>query len=102
MFITPFNRIDSIQQLEQLNQGNQNKIEQNSSDFRSIFSEAVSNVVETENDLAKEQYLFATGQSEDTHSLGIASTKAQISVDLLVTLRNKALDSYNELMRISL
>jgi len=59
-------------------------------------------VVDSETDLAREQYLFATGQSEDTHSLGIASSKAQISVDLLVTLRNKALESYNELMRINL
>ena len=102
MFITPLNKIDSVQQLGQINAGNTINTEKSQSDFRSIFSEAVSNVVETEDNLAKEQYLFATGQSQDTHSLGIASSKAQISVDLLVTLRNKALDSYNELMRINL
>lgn len=99
MSITPINRLEPMQLLDQLNTNDKTKSSQ--SDFRSIFSEAVSNVVETEDDLAKEQYLFATGQSEDTHSLGIASTKAQISVDLLVTLRNKALDSYNELMRLN-
>jgi len=97
MFIKPINQIDSVNQLN-----NVNKQENKSNDFRNIFNEAINNVKETENILAKEQYLFATGQSQDTHSLGIAATKAQISVELLVTLRNKALESYNEIMRINM
>ncbi|HCR83117.1 MAG TPA: flagellar hook-basal body complex protein FliE, partial [Lachnospiraceae bacterium] len=32
----------------------------------------------------------------------IAASEAQLSVDMLVQLRNKAIESYNELMRISL
>ncbi|WMI81431.1 flagellar hook-basal body complex protein FliE [Anaerotignum sp. MB30-C6] len=100
MEISSLNRLDPIQLLEQANVSNKGQDKQY--DFRNIFSEAVSNVVETDKALAKEQYLFATGQSEDTHSLGFAASKAQISVDLLVTLRNKALESYNELMRINL
>ncbi len=97
MFIKPINHVDSINQLN-----NVNKQENKSTDFRNIFNEAINNVKESENILAKEQYLFATGQSQDTHSLGIAATKAQISVELLVTLRNKALESYNEIMRINM
>ncbi|WP_352399549.1 flagellar hook-basal body complex protein FliE [Anaerotignum sp.] len=100
MSMTPLNRLEPMQLLDQTNASS--KMKTNQYDFRNIFSEAVTNVVESENNLAKEQYLFASGQNEDTHSLGIAATKAQISVDLLVTLRNKALESYNELMRISL
>ena len=97
MFIKPINQIDSVNQLN-----NVNKQENKSNDFRNIFNEAINNVKETENILAKEQYLFATGQSQDKHSLGIAATRAQISVELLVTLRNKALESYNEIMRINM
>ena len=97
MFIKPINHVDSINQLN-----NVNKQENKSTDFRNIFNEAINNVKESEHILAKEQYLFATGQSQDTHSLGIAATKAQISVELLVTLRNKALESYNEIMRINM
>lgn len=100
MAMTPINGLDPIQLLNQTNKNNKTNTSQD--DFRNVFSQAISNVVESENNLAKEQYLFAAGQNEDTHSLGIAATKAQISVDLLVTLRNKALDSYNELMRINL
>ncbi|WP_304507333.1 flagellar hook-basal body complex protein FliE [Anaerotignum sp.] len=100
MAIIPLNRLEPLQLMDQINS---NKTTQNNQyDFRNIFAEAASNVVDSEDVLAKEQYLFATGQSEDTHSLGIAATQAQISVDLLVNLRNKALDSYNELMRLNL
>ena len=98
MFINPMNPIDSINQLNTLENKNQKN---KTNDFRNIFNEAINNVKETESTLENEQYLFATGQSQDTHSLGIAATKAQISVELLVTLRNKALESYNEIMRTS-
>lgn len=70
--------------------------------FRGIFQEAVNNVTETERDLVDKQYLLATGQIEDAHSVMIAASEAQMAVDLLVSLRNKAMESYNELMRISL
>ena len=56
----------------------------------------------TEQELTNQQYLLATGQVEDAHTVMIAASQAQVAVDMLVQLRNKALDSYNELMRISL
>lgn len=70
--------------------------------FQGIFQEAVQNVKETEADLVNKQYLLATGQIDDAHSVLTASSEAQLAVDMLVSLRNKAMDSYNELMRISL
>ena len=66
------------------------------------FREAIDNVTSTENDLVNKQYLLATGQLEDAHSVMVASSQAQLAVDMLVSLRNKAMESYNELMRISL
>lgn len=70
--------------------------------FRGIFDEAVQNVKNTEAGLTEQQYLLATGQIEDAHTVMIAASQAQMTVDMLVQLRNKALDSYNELMRIGL
>lgn len=70
--------------------------------FRDIFFSAIEDVKTTETDLAKKEYLFSTGQLDDPHTLTIASTKAQTSVDMLVTLRNKALDAYNEIMRMNI
>lgn len=70
--------------------------------FKGVFQDAINNVKETENDLVNKQYLLATGQIDDAHSVMVASSEAQLAVDMLVSLRNKAMDSYNELMRISL
>ena len=56
---------------------------------------------ETDAEKNEAQYLLATGQLDNPAELTIAASKAQIAVDLLVQLRNKALDAYNELKNIS-
>lgn len=70
--------------------------------FRSILEDAVQDVKTTQADYEDKLYLLATGQIDDGHTVPIAAAQAQLSIDLLVQLRNKALDAYNELMRISL
>ena len=60
------------------------------------------NVRQTEDEKNKLQYSLATGQLDNPAELMIAASKYQTSVDLLVQLRNKALDAYSELSRISL
>lgn len=70
--------------------------------FADIFQTAIDNVKTTDAEKNQAEYLLATGQLDDPAELTIASTKAQLSVDLLVQLRNKALDAYSELSRISL
>lgn len=111
MFITPITPSTPtapntpIQSLNQLS-GIGSSAEINGSDgvslFKGIFEEAVNNVKTTEETLVEEQYLLATGQTEDAHTVMIASSQAQLAVDMLVSLRNRALESYNEIMRISL
>ncbi|MGE4213297.1 MAG: flagellar hook-basal body complex protein FliE [Anaerotignaceae bacterium] len=99
MNIVPIQRLDVLKDLASVNETG--KID-NTLSFKSIFENAIADVVNTEDTLAKEQYLFATGQTDNTHDVTIAATKAQISVDLLVQLRNKALDAYNELSKLNL
>lgn len=70
--------------------------------FQDIFQGVVNDVVSSEQELAQSQYLLATGQIDDAHTVPAAAAKAQLSVDLMIQLRNKAIESYNELMRISL
>ncbi len=82
--------------------GQTTKTDAGSSVFRSIFEDAVNDVKTTQQDLEDKQYLLATGQIDDAHTVPIAAAQAQLSIDLLVQLRNKAIDAYNELMRISL
>ena len=70
--------------------------------FADIFQNAINDVITTEDEYQKAKYMLATGQTDDPHTEPIAAAKAQLSVELLVQLRNKALEAYNEIMRINL
>ncbi|MBO4916136.1 MAG: flagellar hook-basal body complex protein FliE [Oscillospiraceae bacterium] len=70
--------------------------------FTDIFQSAIDAVKTTDAEKTQMEYLMATGQLDNPSLLTIASTKAQLSVDLMVQLRNKSMEAYNELMRINL
>lgn len=72
------------------------------SSFTDIFKNAIDQVKETELDVERKKYLLSTGQLDDAHTLPIAEAKAALSLDVLISLRNKAVETYNELMKISL
>ena len=69
--------------------------------FGQIFHSLIQNVKDTDAEFTRTQYLLATGQLDNPAQLGIAAYKNQIAVDLLVQLRNKALDAYNELKNMN-
>lgn len=69
--------------------------------FKNVFKNAVDQVKETQADVEHKQYLLSTGQLDDAHTLPIAEAKAGLSVDVLLTLRNKTLEAYNELIKIN-
>ncbi len=70
--------------------------------FTDIFHSAIEAVKTTDAEKTQMEYLMATGQLDNPSLLTIASSKAQLSVDLMVQLRNKSMEAYNELMRINL
>ena len=70
--------------------------------FGDIFKTAIDAVKESDAEKTQLQYLQATGQLDNPVYLNMASSKYELSVSLLVQLRNRALDAYNELIRISL
>ena len=43
---------------------------------------------------------MATGKSESIHETMLAATQAELSFNLMVQLRNKALEAYSEIMRM--
>lgn len=70
--------------------------------FGSIFKSAIQNVKDTDAEFVNAQYLLATGQLDNPAQLNLAAYKNEIAVDLLIQLRNKALDAYSELTRLSI
>ena len=69
--------------------------------FGQIFKSLIQNVKDTDAEFTQAQYLLATGQLDNPAQLGIAAYKNQIAVELLVQMRNKALDAYNELKNMN-
>ncbi len=75
-----------------------------SESFSDVLSAMMNSVDET-NDLqnAAEQaeIQFALGESENTHDLLIAETKAAVALQYTVAVRDKVIDAYKELMQMS-
>ena len=69
--------------------------------IQSVLEDTVQNVYDTQKDVEQKQYLLATGQLEDAHSLPIAQAKAELSLEVMISLRNKAMEAYNEILKMS-
>lgn len=98
-FITPMKAWESVTDLPP---GKEAQGENNGAVlFKDVFNNVVEQVYTTQEDLEKKQYLLATGQLDDAHSLPIAQAKAALSLDVMISLRNKTMESYNELIKMS-
>lgn len=73
-----------------------------SSLFASVFQSAIDNVRQTNQAQVDLEYQLATGQIDNPAEVNLAASKASTAALLLMEMRNKAVDTYNELMRISL
>ena len=67
-----------------------------------LFRSAVDAVRQTDAARVQTEYQLATGQLDNPSVAMIAATKAQLSVSLLVQLRNRALEAYQEISRMNL
>ena len=70
--------------------------------FADIFQSLINNVRESEDQVAKTEYMLSTGQLDNPAQLSMDLYKAEVSMQMFVQLREKALTAYNELSRISL
>ena len=70
--------------------------------FASVFAQAIQNVRDTNAQQVDLEYQLATGQIDNPALVTTAITKATAAAELLMQMRNHAVDAYNELTRISL
>ena len=70
--------------------------------FTNIFSNAIANVKQTEATVKNDAVMAAAGLTDDLHTVIINAEKAELALSMLVQVRNKALDAYNEIMRMAL
>jgi flagellar hook-basal body complex protein FliE len=70
--------------------------------FGQFLNEAL-NAVQEQKKIADElTQQFITGQISDVHSVTIAAEKASLALELTVAVRNKAIEAYQEIMRIQI
>ena len=70
--------------------------------FEDLLNQAISAVEETDAASQIDTLNMAVGDSDALHNISINAAKADLAIQTLVAVRNKALDAYNEIMRITL
>jgi flagellar hook-basal body complex protein FliE len=71
------------------------------SDFREIFEGLIGDVERTEAVAEQDAYLLSIGAMEDPHTAMINAAKAELTLSMMVQIRNKVMDAYSEVMRIN-
>lgn len=74
-------------------------------DFSSVLGAAMNMINETndyQNAAESAQIQFALGESTSTHDLAAAQQKANLALSYTVTVRDKVIDAYKEIMNMSI
>ena len=73
-----------------------------SGNFGNAITGALDNLQATQNNADQLGVQAATGNLQDVHDYMIAATQASLQTELTVAVRNKALDSFNDIMRMQI
>lgn len=80
-------------------------VESDEKSFGAIFNAMMNHLDET-NDLQQyaqaEEIKFALGESENTHDLMIAASKANIALQYTVAVRDRLVEGYNQIMQMQI
>ena len=98
--------IGGLPQLPQLPQVNGAASATQPKDAAASFGEMVGNglenLQEVQGNADRLAQQAATGDLQDLHDYMIASTQAQLQTELTVAVRNKAVESFNDIMRMQI
>ena len=102
MFIVPISQMPSIGSISTPNGATQQNIEGSGSSFGKIFEQAIQHVRETQEVSDQYAYDLAMGNTDDLHNISIASAKASAAMELTVQLTSRAVNAYNEIIRMQI
>ena len=71
-----------------------------SSGFGEALGDAIQNVSDTEHRADNLVQALARGEDVELHQVAIATTEAALSVQLLVAVRDQAVDAYTQIMNM--
>jgi len=70
--------------------------------FAQTFAKALEETVKAEAIADKQVEQFATGESKNLHEVMISLEKADISMRMMVQMRNKIVEAYQQIMRMQI
>jgi flagellar hook-basal body complex protein FliE len=70
--------------------------------FGSMLTDAITSLNDSQNTAATDSVALATGQASDVTSVVTDVEKANLEMQLAVQVRNKAVDAYEEIMRMQI
>ncbi|NLI94170.1 MAG: flagellar hook-basal body complex protein FliE [Peptococcaceae bacterium] len=71
-------------------------------DFSGFLKDALTKLDNTQAEAEQATIAMATGETDNFHTPVIALEKASLALGLAVTVRNKVLDAYHEIMRMQI
>lgn len=71
-------------------------------DFADTLKEAIQGVNALQKESAETTELFINGEITDVHQVTLSMEKARVGLELLLEIRNKMLEGYQEIMRMQL
>lgn len=78
----------------------QNKLNSQDTSFTDLLKEELNKVSEQQKSADKMAADLATGEGQSLHETMLEATKAELSFNLMVGMRNKMLEAYQEVMRM--
>lgn len=68
--------------------------------FQAVFKDAIETVEQQRQSANSTVDRFLSGESEELHQAAIATQQAELSFDLMLQVRNKVVQAYQEVMRM--
>lgn len=72
------------------------------SSFTDLLSHSVDTVETAGRNAAQATQQFLSGSNQDLHTVAIAEQKAELTTELFLQIRSKAISAYQEIMRMQL
>lgn len=94
---TPVGPIAPVQAVAQRGDARANE---GSLSFKDLLEKAFESANGAQHDAERAAQLLATGQIDDVHQVTILTEKANLSLQLMISIRNKVIDAYQEISRM--
>ncbi|MCG8539824.1 MAG: flagellar hook-basal body complex protein FliE [Clostridia bacterium] len=93
-------KISNVNNLELLKNNFDNKKDVNSDDFKDFLFESINKLNTYQSESSKLGQMLAVGEIDNIHDVMISSQKAEIALQFAISVKNKVMDAYKEIMRM--